>query len=227
MAYEEEITAYESSRARVVELVRKLDDAQLKTTVQCCPRWTVKDLVGHVAGVAEDRGTGRLPTGGFQQWTDEQVLRHREESLDELIASWTSLDLERSDDPPSLAAIAFDAVVHEHDLFQAVSSRFERDTDSVRVGAGRAAERMASVLSDGATPGVVLRTEDGERILEGNGALLGLATGRFELMCLVTGRMSDRQARALDWDDDPSPVLGALFSDGFFSLQPRDVLEVG
>lgn len=227
MAYDDELAAYEATRARVIGLVRQLDVAQLATTVQCCPRWSVKDLVGHLAGVAEDRGAGRMPTGGFGEWTDEQVLRHRGESLDELVATWSSLSLERNDAPPSLAALSFDAVVHEHDLFQAVSSPFDRDTLSVRMGASRAADRMASVLLEAGAPGVVLRTEDGERTLEGNGALLGLATGRFELMCLVTGRMSERQARALEWDDDPSAVLEALFADGFFSLQPRDVLEAG
>ena len=38
--------------------------------------------------------------------------------------------------------------------------------------------------------------------------------------------MSRRQAELLGWAEDPSQLLGALFSDGFFTLQPLDVLEV-
>jgi uncharacterized protein (TIGR03083 family) len=225
MEFDVEVTAYESSRERVVALVSQLDDAQLEVTVQCCPRWTVKDLVGHLAGVAEDRGAARLPTGGFQEWTDEQVARHRDESVDRTLAAWMALELERTDAVPSLQALSFDAVVHEHDLFQALAAPFDRDSGSVLVGARRAVDRMAAMLADSDGPGVVLQTEDGERQLEGNGTFLGLAAGRFELMRLVTGRMSEGQARALGWDADPSEVLGTLFADGFFSLQPSDVIE--
>jgi uncharacterized protein (TIGR03083 family) len=225
MEFDEEITAYERSRDRVTALVAALGDEQLATTVPCCPRWTVKDLVGHLAGVAEDRDTGRMPTGGFEEWTDDQVSRHREESMDQVLVAWESLDLARNDAVPSLSALAFDAVVHEHDLFHALSAPCERDNESVRVGARRASDRMAAVLAGTDAPGVVLRTEDGERRLDGNGQFVALDAGRFDFMRLVTGRMSERQALALAWDDDPSPVLGILFADGFFSLQPSDVIE--
>jgi uncharacterized protein (TIGR03083 family) len=100
--YDDELGAYYSSRDRIVSLVRELDGAQLGTTVPCCPSWTVKDLVGHLTGVSEDRRAGRMPTGGFQEWTDEQVARHREEPMDRLLATWTALELEQSDAPPSL-----------------------------------------------------------------------------------------------------------------------------
>lgn len=225
MEFDDEIAAYQQSRARVTALIGEVEEPQLATTVPCCPRWTVKDLVGHLAGLAEDRGTGRMPTGGFEEWTDDQVFRHREEPIDRVLSTWGSLDLERSDAVPSLSALAFDSVVHEHDLFHALSVPVERDNESVRIGARRASDRMAAVLGSADAPGVVLRTEDGERRLDGNGQFLGLEAGRFELMRLVTGRMSERQARALEWDDDPSPVLGTLFADGFFSLQPVDVIE--
>jgi hypothetical protein len=38
--------------------------------------------------------------------------------------------------------------------------------------------------------------------------------------------MSRAQAQLLEWDSDPSPVLDALFADGFFALQPYDIAEV-
>lgn len=226
MSYDNELAAYEASRARLTTLVATLDDAQLAMTVQCCPRWSVKDLIGHLAGLLEDRSAGRMPAGRFEVWTSEQVQRHQGDSLDQLLATWASLGPEPSDAPPSLAALAFDAAVHEYDLFQAVSAPFDRESESVRLGAGRAVERMASVLGGGGAPGVVLRTEDGERTLEGDGTLIGLKADRVALMRLVTGRMSEGQARDLDWDADPALVIDALFADGFFTLQPHDVLEV-
>lgn len=224
--YDDELAAYYSSRDRIVSLVQELDDTQLGTTVPCCPSWTVKDLVGHLTGVSEDRRAGRMPTGGFQEWTDEQVARHREEPMDRVLATWTALELERSDAPPSLTALSFDAVTHEHDLCHAVAAPFNRDTASVRVGARRATERIASILEGSDVPGLVLRTEDGERQLQGNGKFLGLAAERFDVMRLACGRMSERQALALDWDGDPKWLFAMLFADGFFSLQPTDVIEV-
>jgi uncharacterized protein (TIGR03083 family) len=224
--YDDEIAAYQSARDRIVSLVLELDSAQLATTVPCCPKWTVKDLVGHLSGVAEDRGAGRMPIGGFEEWTDDQVARHREEPIDRVLAGWAALELERSEAPPSLSALSFDAVTHEHDLCHAVSAPFDRDTESVRVGARRAADRIASVLEGSDAPGLLLRTEDGERQLDGNGKFFGLSAGRFDVMRLVTGRMSEHQALALGWDDDPGQLFGLLFADGFFSLQPTDVIEV-
>jgi uncharacterized protein (TIGR03083 family) len=223
--YGDEIAAYVSARERIMSLVGGLDDAQLATTVPCCPRWTVKELVGHLTGVAEDRRDGRMPVGGFEEWTDEQVARHQGETVDRVLASWAAFEPERSDAPPSLAALSFDVVTHEHDLCHAVSAPFDRDTESVRVGAQRAVGRIASVLEDAGAPGLMLRTEDGERQLDGNGRFLGLSADRLDIMLLVTGRMSERQAMALKWDDDPGQLLGLLFADGFFSLQPTDVLE--
>ena len=52
-----------------------------------------------------------------------------------------------------------------------------------------------------------------------------LHTSRFELMRLVTGRMSRHQATGLKWTGDQSVILDALFADGFFTLQPNDVVE--
>ena len=38
--------------------------------------------------------------------------------------------------------------------------------------------------------------------------------------------MSRRQAEALGWGSDPTPVLDSLYSDGFFIPQSMDVIEV-
>ena len=217
--------SYAASQQRIDAMTRPLDDASLATVVPCCPAWTVKDLVGHLTGLLEDRLAARLPTGGFGDWTAAQVQRHQDQQVDAVLDTWHSLTVERSEAPPSLSALAFDAVTHEHDLCHALGVAGDTTTDSVRVGARRAAERMSSMLTSAGAPGVVVTTEDGDELVAGGTQPIGLGTSKFELMCLVTGRMSRAQAEGLKWDGDTSVVLDALFADGFFTLQPRDVLE--
>ena len=225
MTVDEQAKAYETSRARIDAVARTLTDEQLATTVQCCPKWTAKDLVGHLTGVLEDRCEHNMPTGGFEAWTDDQVARHRGQSIGEVRDRWAALPVERNDDAPSLAALSFDVVTHEHDLYQALQVPADRDTHSVRVGSGRARERMGAMLTEAGAPGVRLRTEEGEELIEGGTAPIGLTTTTYTFMRLVTGRMSRGQADALDWHGDAATVLDALFADRFFTLQPSDVVE--
>jgi hypothetical protein len=223
---EEQATAYDESRVRIDKLTRTLAAEQLAVTVPCCPAWSVQDLVGHVTGALEDRCAARMPSGGFEEWTAEQVARHRGERVGDTLDRWASLPVEHTTDPPSLAALSFDAVSHEHDLYHALGVTGDRDTFAVRVGSARAVERMGAMLTGAGAPGVRLTTEDGEQLVDGEGTPLALTTTRFDVMRLVTGRVSRSQAEAMAWDGEPAPVLDALFADGFFRLQPRDVLFV-
>lgn len=219
------MASYEASQRRIDDMTRSLDAEALVTVVPCCPAWTVKDLVGHLTGLLEDRRAGRTPTSGFADWTSAQVQRHRDEPMTAVLDEWRSLPVDLTDAPPSLSALAFDVVTHEHDLCQALGVPGDTATDSVRVGARRSAERMTSMLTSGGAPGVVVTTEDGDELMEGASAPIGLHTTNFEFMRLVTGRMSRAQATGLQWDGDASSALDALFADGFFTLQPHDVVE--
>jgi uncharacterized protein (TIGR03083 family) len=223
---EEQTDAYRASHERIDALVRSLNDEQLTTVVTCCPLWSVKDLIGHLTGVLEDRRAGNMPTGTFHEWTAAQVARHRDEPVGSILETWNDVVAESVDAPPSMASLAFDAVTHEFDLYQALGVAGDRSTDSVRIGAERALGRMSSMLTDGSAPGVRVTTEDGTNLAEGGASPVGLETSRYALMRLTTGRMSRAQAESLGWDSDPAPVLSSLFSDGFFVLQPVDVVEV-
>jgi uncharacterized protein (TIGR03083 family) len=223
MSLEEEVDAYDASRVRVTELVHAASPEQLDLQVPCCPAWTVGNLLGHLVGLLEDREAGRMPTGSFDDWTSEQVARHRDDPLEDLLDQWAAMTLARSDAPPSLAALSFDVVTHEHDLFEALGVAGEVDTASVHVGAQRARDRMAMQLKGSTAPGIVLRSEGGEFEFDGDGRRVELAASEFELLRLVTGRMSERQAKGLRWDGDPEEILRALFADGFFTLQPMEI----
>ncbi len=223
---EEQTDAYRTSHQRIMTLVRRLSDEQLATVVTCCPLWSVKDLIGHLTGVLEDRRDDNMPTGSFDDWTAAQVERHRDEPIESILAAWIEASATTVDKPPSMASLSFDAVTHEFDLYQALGVAGDRSTVSVRVGAERALGRMSSMLSDGAAPGVEVTTEDGMNLAEGVEAPITLETSRYAFMRMTTGRMSRRQAESLGWGSDPAPVLNSLYSDGFFVPQPVDVIEV-
>ena len=223
---EEQVDAYRTSHERIVALVRTLNDEQLATVVTCCPLWSVKDLVGHLTGVLEDRRDGNMPRGSFGEWTSAQVARHRDESIAAVLDRWTEVLSASAEGPPSMASLSFDAVTHEFDLYQALGVAGDRSSASVRVGAERALGRMSAMLSEGSAPGVRVTTEDGTNLAEGTADPITLETSRYALMRMTTGRMSRAQVEALGWGSDPAPVLSALYSDGFFVLQPTDVVEV-
>jgi uncharacterized protein (TIGR03083 family) len=223
---EEQSNAYQASHERIDALVRSLNEEQLSTVVTCCPLWSVKDLIGHLTGVLEDRRASNLPTGSFSQWTAAQVARHRDESIGSILETWNEVMSASVDTPPTLASLSFDAVTHEFDLYQALGVAGDRSTRSVQIGAERALGRMSSMLTESAAPGVRVTTEDGTNVAEGGAPPVGLETSRYSFMRMTTGRMSRAQAESLGWDTDPAPILDSLFSDGFFVLQPVDVCEV-
>jgi uncharacterized protein (TIGR03083 family) len=224
---EEQTWAYEDSRRRIDALARQLNIEQRATVVPCCPLWTVNDVVGHLTGLLEDRRDANMPSGSFGDWTAAQVARQRDLPMSQVLDKWQELAAMEIDGPPSLAALSFDIVTHEHDIYQALGIAGDRSTYSVTVGAERAGERMRSMLTEGSAPGVLATTEDGTHLCEGAETPIGLETSCYALLRLATGRMSRAQAQSLGWDSDPSPVLDALFADGFFVLQPYDVAEVG
>jgi uncharacterized protein (TIGR03083 family) len=223
---EEQTEAYRASHQRIDALVRTLNPEQLMTVVTCCPLWSVKDLIGHLTGVLEDRRDSNMPTGSFSDWTAAQVARHRDESIESILETWNEVADASVEGPPSVASLSFDAVTHEFDLYQALGIAGDRSTESVRVGADRSLGRMSSMLTVGNAPGVNVTTEDGTFLAAGSTSPMSLETSRYSFMRMTTGRMSRRQAEALGWGSDPAPVLDSLYSDGFFVPQPVDIVEV-
>jgi uncharacterized protein (TIGR03083 family) len=223
---EEQVDAYRASHERIAALVRTLNDEQLATVVTCCPLWSVKDLVGHLTGVLEDRRDANMPAGTFGEWTAAQVARHRDEPIGAVLERWAEVLSLSADGPPSMAALSFDAVTHEFDLYQALGVDGDRSSASVRIGAERALGRMGAMLVEGSAPGVLVTTEDGTNLAEGTADPITLDTSRYALMRMTTGRMSLAQAEELGWGSDPAPVLGVLYADSFFVPQPADVYEV-
>ena len=82
---------YRGTRPRLVELVGGLSPSELSTVSPGTPLWTVKDIVGHVTGVAADVLAGRVEGAGSPEWTARQVAARKDKSLEEVLAEWSEV----------------------------------------------------------------------------------------------------------------------------------------
>jgi uncharacterized protein (TIGR03083 family) len=194
-------SAYAAVRTRVTDLTRDLDEAGEVATVPTCPRWTVHDVVAHLAGVVDDALAGRLDGVATDPWTQAQVDARRGEPIGAMLAAWEAAappfeDLLDHIGPPGRQAV-LDAVSHEHDIRTALGCPGARDSDAVTIGydfiatmfIGSARQqgipiRLGGVDADDRGPA------DATHRLEGSA---------FDLMRAMTGRRSVDQLRAMAW----------------------------
>ena len=66
---------YQETRERVIALMTGPNDAAWNTAVAACPGWSVRDVVAHMTGVAEDWASGRLTGLPTDEQTAAQVAR--------------------------------------------------------------------------------------------------------------------------------------------------------
>jgi len=190
------VEAYRDLRSRTIALVRSTSESRGRDLVPHCPAWTVRDVIAHLVGVPEDILAGRMDGVTTDAWTQAQVDRHRDDSLQQLADAWT--DSVASFDPvlplipaPVNSQLVMDAVTHEHDLRHALGEPGARDSSAVRVALGWLLD-MAENRSAGT--GEDLRSS-------------GIA--EFDLLRVLTGRRSSSQITALGLD---GPALVALLA---------------
>jgi uncharacterized protein (TIGR03083 family) len=92
--------AYADARRRLQQLVAGLDDTGLMAPVPACPDWTVRDIVAHLAGIAEEVVSGTYFAGAADawndaglaaqrdQWTASQVRSRRDRPVSVMLAEW-------------------------------------------------------------------------------------------------------------------------------------------
>ena len=133
--------AYAALRVRVTELMQSLSLEQSKAVVPHCPQWTVKDCLAHMVGVPEDVINGQMDGVETDAWTDRQVQRHTNDSVDDLLAVWETnapvfAKILPNIPQPVLSQFMFDQTTHEHDIRTAVGQPGARDTLAVAVAEG-------------------------------------------------------------------------------------------
>jgi hypothetical protein len=209
---------YRETRERIAALVAELDGA-VHNPVPACPKWSVHDMVAHLAAVAEDWGRGVLNLPPSDEDTAAQIARFHGYDKAEILRAWADASalLARMAETEGKEPPLGDITSHEHDLRGALGSRAARDTAAVWLSSDR-------LLTSLQTP-VPLRVivEDAHyRSGPHNGAELRLRTTRFEALRWRTGRRSRAQLAAMEWSDDPTPVLEHLY---MFGPADADLIE--
>ena len=141
LSTEQVCEAYTELRARVTEMMQSLTLEQAQTTVPHCPQWTVKDCFAHMVGIPEDVINGQMDGVASEAWTNQQVLRHAQDSVADLLAVWESnaavfAKILPNIPQPVISQFMFDQTTHEHDIRTAVGQPGARDTLAVAVAEG-------------------------------------------------------------------------------------------
>jgi uncharacterized protein (TIGR03083 family) len=208
-------TEYAGGRARLCGLVGGLDEAGGAAPVPACPRWSVKHVVAHVAGICSDILAGNLDGLATEPWTAAQVEARRALPLAEIVAEWdhTGPQVEAliPGFPPTAAAqLLTDLITHEQDVRGVLHAPGARDRARVGMACDFAAAAFLSSLHDRGIPPLRLRAGDRVWVAGDDEPAATLEADAFELLRAVTGRRSLDQIRALGWDADPAPWLGGF-----------------
>jgi uncharacterized protein (TIGR03083 family) len=215
---------YQETRERIIALVSGLDDAAWSTPVAACPGWSVRDVVAHLAAVADDWVGGRLAGAPTDEATAAQIARFGGYDVAEILAAWTdaAAQLDHMAETAGIAPPLGDVTCHEHDVRAALSRPGSRDSAAVWY----TSDQLLTTLH---TP-VPLRVtvedaqyhrrddraagyQSGPDDRAGRAEIL-LSTTRFEALRWRTGRRSRAQLAAMDWSGDPTPVLDHLYMFG-------------
>ena len=133
--------SYSELRTRVADLMRSITSEQAQLVVPHCPQWTVKDCLAHMVGVPEDVINGQMEGVASEAWTNRQVQRHTNDSVDDLLAVWETnapvfAKILPNIPQPVISQFMFDQTTHEHDIRKAIGQPGGRDTLAVAVAEG-------------------------------------------------------------------------------------------
>ncbi|UCZ61002.1 maleylpyruvate isomerase N-terminal domain-containing protein [Mycolicibacterium phocaicum] len=211
------VLLYQQTMDRITELV-SAPDASADAAVAACPGWSVRDVLAHMAGVAQDWAAGRRVAPPNDEQTAAQVARFDGARLPEILRAWGEAAaalprLAREGIAPPLG----DIVVHEHDIRDALARPGARDSAALQ----RVSDQLLRML---VTPEPVrVIVEDGEyRCGPDGNSVIDLKTTRFEAVRWRTGRRSRSQMAAMAWSGDPGPVLDSLY---MFGPAAADLVE--
>ncbi len=80
---------YQETRERVCSLLTGPDDAAWAAELAACPGWSVRDVLAHMAAVAEDWETGRLTGAPTDEQTAAQIARFRDHDVASVMTAWS------------------------------------------------------------------------------------------------------------------------------------------
>jgi uncharacterized protein (TIGR03083 family) len=200
-------TLYREARHRIIAVARNLDAAQLAARVPACPRWTVRDLLGHLAGGTADVVNNNLSGAPGDDWTDAHVAARAERSVPELLAEWDELGarweaMARGAAHPSFLVRNpyLDTGVHEADLYGALGL----DRQPAEIYRTIAASMVPRVGEDFDGLGVfTVITPDGSYRLGNGDTEASVRIDTYSLSRAVFGRRSRAQIESWEWTGSP------------------------
>lgn len=200
--------AYSELRGRVTALLTGSASYRAGAVVPHCPAWTVKGVLSHMVGVPEDFISGNMEGVTTEAWTQRQVDRHTEDSIDDLLGIWRALDNQLDAMVPNVpnpivSQLVFDQVTHEHDIRHAIGEPGGRDSAAIAVAEGF----MRFVLSRHPDPAVA--------------ALSETPVSGFDFVRCLGGRRSADQVGTAGLDVDAV----RLFMQGMPLEIPRETIE--
>jgi hypothetical protein len=207
---------YLDAHESFVALAAELSDDEWATPVPCCPGWTVRDVLSHVAGIPDDVLAGRIDGVATDPWTADQVERNRSLTVTDLLARW-------NEQAPAFAAAMqamaqerppFDCHAHEHDIRHALGRPGRRDHPIV-IGA---VHRLIDGW-DGSVP-LIVEFVDGSitgAVTDPDAVVLSDVT-QFEVFRSCLGRRSRGQVEAYDWSGSPDRIATVI--DEWFGFGP-------
>jgi len=223
------VAHYQATRARIIDRVVALDDADSLRMVPACPAWTIRDALAHVTGIAADLGAGRMPGANTQEWIDGHVSDRKDRPLDRVVDEWLAAGVEGFIEKSGSGQLLFDVCAHEHDICHALGQVGDRESAALHACMSAMSEILRRDLLTKGAPGAVALTTRGHSWTVGEGPVgLMLDAEPFELMRIFGSRRSENQMRALPWkhadgsDADVGPWLGFL---AHFSYPVADLVE--
>ena len=170
-----------------------------------------------------------MPGPDAQSWIDGHVAARQGRGLDELVEEWLASEVEAFIVKSGSGQLVLDACLHEHDIFHALATTGDRESDTVRACVPVMSELLRKDLVARKAPGAVQLTSRGQTWTVGEGPVaLRLEAEPFELLRVFAGRRSERQMRALPWQHadgtaaDVEPWLGYL---AHFPYPVADLVE--
>jgi uncharacterized protein (TIGR03083 family) len=204
---------YRSSRERFTAFIRELSADELATAVPSCPGWSVRDVLGHVAGIPDDAMHGRMKGIPDDVQTADQVARAAQLSVDELLTRWEtqSPDFQAvlTSVGPSIAPAAIDVAAHEQDIRGALGKPGSRYNATIAWAVPMMVYGFSRRVEKAGLPPVRVEVE-GEVMADGLLDGLVLRISQHEAFRSLLGRRSLEQVAAYDWSSDPHHVLQAF-----------------
>ena len=218
---------YGLTRRSLVELAEGLDADQQEREVAPTPGWRVKDVYGHLAGLAADLIDGRMEGAGSPEWTAEQVRTRTDRPLADVTAEWAVRGPEVEDwiraDPAGRRAFpVYDVWTHEQDVRSTVGLRGVRDDERVPFLLDAALGVFDANIRREGTPATRVVGDTVDRVVGEGDPVATLRSSDYEILRLLFGRRSRAQAEAAGWEGDAARPIEDLH---LFEFPTVDIVD--